>query len=231
MCFACGVAVPEASSFSTPPDNRTRQERAQATRRRLLEVAVSQFAVRAYNDVAVSDIAEQAGVAHGLLFHHFGTKRGLYLEAVREISHRLFDVSPTDRSAPPGTQLRDILRQHFTRVAENEALLLGYVRGSVAMSADPEAWDVLERFRLRMVEWVCGAAGIDPASPAMRLMLRTAGDALDQLSVRWLQQGRQFEVERLVEAMVHVVTGSLAAAQSLDPTLDTGPGIEALSLP
>jgi AcrR family transcriptional regulator len=222
MCFAKGVVVPE-----TP----TRQERAQATRRRLLEVAVSRFAARAYNDVAVSDIAEGAGVAHGLLFHHFGSKRGLYLEAVREISRRLFDVTPTDRSAPPGTQLRDILRQHFTRVAENEELLLGYVRGSVAMSADPEAWDVLEGFRLRMVDWVCAAAGIDPGSAAMRLMLRTAGDALDQLSVRWLQQGRQFEIERMVEAMVNVVIGSLAAARSLDPTLDTGPGIELLSTP
>ena len=227
MCFANRVAVPEAAV----PNNGTRQERAQATRRRILEVAVGQFAVRAYNDVAVSDIAEQTGVAHGLLFHHFGSKRGLYLEAVREISNRLFDVSPTDRSAPPGTQLRDILRQHFTRVAENEDLLLGYVRGSVAMSADPEAWDVLERFRLRMVDWVCGAAGIDPATPAMRLMLRTAGDALDQLSVRWLQQGREFEIERLVEAMVHVVTGSLAAASALDPTLDTARGIAVLSTP
>jgi len=82
-----------------------------------------------------------------------------------------------------------------------------------------------------MVDWVCAAAGIDPGSAAMRLMLRTAGDALDQLSVRWLQQGRQFEIERMVEAMVNVVIGSLAAARSLDPTLDTGPGIELLSTP
>jgi AcrR family transcriptional regulator len=165
------------------------------------------------------------------VFHHFGSKRGLYLEVVREISHRLFDVSPSDPDASPGVQLRDILSQHFSRVAQHEDLLLGYVRGSVAMSADPEAWEVLEGFRLRIVDWVCDAVGIERATPAMRLMLRTAGDALDQLSVRWLQQGRAFEIDRLVEAMVHVVTGSLAAAGALDPTLDTSRGIALLSQP
>jgi AcrR family transcriptional regulator len=215
----------------TVSETSTRQERAQATRRRVLEVAVSQFASRPYNEVPMGDIAEAAGVAHGLVFHHFGSKRGLYLEVVREISHRLFDVVPSDPDASPGAQLRDILNQHFERVAQHEDLLLGYVRGSVAMSADPEAWEVLEGFRLRIVDWVCDAVGIERATPAMRLMLRTAGDALDQLSVRWLQQGREFEIERLVEAMVHVVTGSLAAAGALDSTLDTSRGIELLSRP
>jgi AcrR family transcriptional regulator len=215
----------------TASETSTRQERAQATRRRILEIAVVLFADRPYNEVSAGDIAGRAEVAHGLLYHHFGSKRGLYLEAVREISHRLFDVTPSDPGALAGAQLRDILRQHFARVAEHQDLLLGYVRGSVAMSADPEAWEVLEGFRLRMVDWVCDAVGIERGSPAMRLMLRTAGDALDQLSVRWVQQGRQFEIEPLVEAMVHVVTGSLAAAQSLDPTLDTAPGIQLLSRP
>lgn len=71
----------------------SRQERAAATRQRLIDVAVHQFATKRYNEVAVSGIAEQAGVAHGLMFHHFGNKRGLYLAAVQEISHRLFDCT------------------------------------------------------------------------------------------------------------------------------------------
>src|SRR5205823_2704255 len=81
VCFA----VPMTGAM-TP-----RQERAAATRQRLIDVAVHQFAAKPYNEVAVGEIAEQAGVAHGLLFHHFGNKRGIYLEAVREISHRLFE--------------------------------------------------------------------------------------------------------------------------------------------
>jgi AcrR family transcriptional regulator len=224
MCFAGAVTTADSAAQPAPP----RQARAVATRRRIVEAAVHEFAARPYNDVAAGDIAERAGVAHGLVFHHFGSKRGVYLEAVREISARLFDVVPRDPSAPPGEQLRDVLRQHFARVAEHEDLLLGYVRGSVAMSGDPEAWDVLEGYRQRVVDWVCDAVGVDRDNAAMRIMLRTAGDALDQLSVRWVQQGRRFGIERLVEAMVHVVTGSLAGARALDPGLDLHAGIELL---
>lgn len=207
----------------------TRQERAAATRQRLIEVAVHQFAVKPYNEVAVSDIAEQAGVAHGLTFHHFGNKRGIYLAAVQEISHRLFELHAADPAARPSEQVRDVLRQHFLRMSENEDLLLGYVRGSIAMAADPEAWDALERHRMRMVAWTCEVAGLDPENHALRLTLRTAGDAMDQLSVRWLQQGRGFAVDALVEAMVHVVTGALRAAQALDPTLDIKRAVKTLS--
>ena len=117
----------------------TRQARTAATRQRLIDVAVHQFATKPYNEVWVSEIAGQAGVAHGLMFHHFGNKRGLYLEAVREISRRLFELQPADPEALPSAQLRDVLRQHFQRMSDNEDLLLGYVRGAIAMSAETRA--------------------------------------------------------------------------------------------
>jgi AcrR family transcriptional regulator len=140
----------------------TRQERTAATRQRLIDVAVDQFATKRYNEVAVGDIARQAGVAHGLMFHHFGNKRGLYLAAVQEISRRLFELHAPDPSGRPSVQLRQILRQHFERMAQNQDLLLGYVRGSAAMAADPEAWATLEHYRMGMVEWTCEVAGLDP---------------------------------------------------------------------
>lgn len=207
----------------------TRQARTAATRQRLIDVAVHQFATKPYNEVWVSEIAGQAGVAHGLMFHHFGNKRGLYLEAVREISRRLFELQPADPEALPSVQLRDVLRQHFQRMSDNEDLLLGYVRGAIAMSADPEAWDTLEGHRMEIVAWTCEVAGLDPGNQALQLTLRTAGDAMDQLSVRWLQQGRDFEIDALVEAMVHVVIGTLWAAQTLDPTLDIRHAVTVLS--
>ncbi len=190
-----------------------------------------EFATRPYDEVSAGEIADMAKVAHGLVFRYFGNKRGLYLAVVREVSERLFDVAPSDPSFAPGVQLRDVLRRHFLRVAENEHLLLGYARGAIVMSADPLAWEMLERLRLRLVDWTCDAIGIPRDHPAIRLMMRTAGNALDELSVAWLQQGRQFEVDQVVEAMVHVVTGSLAAAHSLDPNLDIDSGIALLAEP
>ena len=85
----------------------SRQERALQTRRRILDAAVELFSQRGYESVAAGDVAERAGVAHGLVFHHFGNKRGLYLEAVREISDRLFGLPPeVPADGPPGVALR-----------------------------------------------------------------------------------------------------------------------------
>jgi AcrR family transcriptional regulator len=50
-------------------------------RRLLLEAAVRVFARRGYHDCRVGDITEEAGVAHGLLYHYFSSKEEV-LEAV-----------------------------------------------------------------------------------------------------------------------------------------------------
>ena len=50
-------------------------------RRQLLDAAVRVFARKGYHDSRVGDIAEEAGVAHGLLYHYFESKEAL-LEAV-----------------------------------------------------------------------------------------------------------------------------------------------------
>ncbi len=47
----------------------------------LLEAAVRVFARRGYHDCRVGDITEEAGVAHGLLYHYFSSKEEV-LEAV-----------------------------------------------------------------------------------------------------------------------------------------------------
>ena len=50
-------------------------------RRRLLDAAVRVFARKGYHNARVGDIAEEAGVAHGLLYHYFGSKEDV-LETV-----------------------------------------------------------------------------------------------------------------------------------------------------
>ena len=108
-----------------------------------------------------------------------------------------YQLAKYDRDS--AVKLRDVLRQHFQRMSDNQDLLLGYVRGAIAMSADPEAWHALERHRMGIVAWTCEVAGLNPENDALQLTLRTAGDAMDQLSVRWLQQGRNFDIDALVD--------------------------------
>jgi TetR/AcrR family fatty acid metabolism transcriptional regulator len=56
----------------------------EAKRRAILEAAVRVFARRGYHGSRVADIAEEAGVAHGLLYHYFSSKEQVLQTVFRE---------------------------------------------------------------------------------------------------------------------------------------------------
>jgi TetR/AcrR family transcriptional regulator, fatty acid metabolism regulator protein len=77
---------------------------ADAKRRRILDAAVRVFARQGYEASRVGDIATEAGVAYGLVYHYFGSK-DLMLEAVfREQWGRLLAAvalaEETEETAP-----------------------------------------------------------------------------------------------------------------------------------
>jgi TetR/AcrR family fatty acid metabolism transcriptional regulator len=59
----------------------TRAASQEERRRQILEAAVRTFAQKGYHACRVSDIAEQAGVAYGLVYHYFESKEAV-LEAI-----------------------------------------------------------------------------------------------------------------------------------------------------
>ncbi|NMO92425.1 TetR/AcrR family transcriptional regulator [Actinomycetospora sp. TBRC 11914] len=63
-----------------PPGRRLEPD---ARRAEILDAALRIYADRPYADVSTSELAREAGVARGLLNHYFGTKRELYLTALR----------------------------------------------------------------------------------------------------------------------------------------------------
>lgn len=51
----------------------------------ILACAIKLFGERPYSAVSTTELAQEAGVARGLINHYFGTKRDLYLEVVRQM--------------------------------------------------------------------------------------------------------------------------------------------------
>lgn len=93
----------------TSTDGRT--DRAQ----RIADAAVKVFAARGYHDTRVQDIADEAGVAYGLVYHYFGTKEKL-LGAIFDANWAIFaDVVEgiVGSSRGPEDQLRAVLDYVF----------------------------------------------------------------------------------------------------------------------
>ena len=74
---------------------------------RLALTAVKQFGERPFDDVTVGELAAAADVTTGALYHHFGSKLGLYDFVRDDVERRLLDrmegaiaaSAPLDRSA------------------------------------------------------------------------------------------------------------------------------------
>ena len=58
---------------------------------RLVEAALELFGAQGFGPVAVTSIAERAGVTTGSLYHHFGSKAGLYRLVRADVERRVTD--------------------------------------------------------------------------------------------------------------------------------------------
>jgi AcrR family transcriptional regulator len=79
-------------------------------RRVLLDAAVRVFARKGYHTCRVGDIAEEAGVAHGLLYHYFSSKEEVLETIFRETWGDLLDAMRAVEAseAPAREQLRQV---------------------------------------------------------------------------------------------------------------------------
>jgi AcrR family transcriptional regulator len=90
-------------------------------RRQLLDVAVAVFAQEGYHDASMNEMAQAAGVTKPVLYQHFGSKRDLYLEVLREVGDRLRNTvaDATLTAAGPRQQVESGFSAYFTWVADN----------------------------------------------------------------------------------------------------------------
>ena len=76
----------------------------------VIEAAVKLFAGRAYDGVSVDDLVEHLGVHRNSLYKTFGSKRGLYLAALRRsLAEDVAPLAEAARAADSAAQAVDLL--------------------------------------------------------------------------------------------------------------------------
>lgn len=125
----------------------------------LLSVAKIQFAEQGYHGATLSRIATSAGVSKANIFHHFGSKEGLYLAVLRDYCEQL---SPLGRSqslsAPTHTeQLRQFAQLHLGNMLNEQSAVQLFLRELLAKDSlrkEVLANRVLEDSFARLVQMV-----------------------------------------------------------------------------
>ncbi len=83
---------------------------AEDKRRQIVAAAVRVFARKGYHTCRVGDVAEEAGVAHGLIYHYFTSKEELLETIFRDTWSELLEaMGEVERSGQPASeQLRQV---------------------------------------------------------------------------------------------------------------------------
>ena len=99
-------------------------------RTRILDAAIRVFAEHGYHEARVGDIAEDAGVAHGLLYHYFASKddvlRTIFVENWGQLIARFRAVEGADE--PAGEKLEGIAKILLRTWRNDPALVTVMVR-------------------------------------------------------------------------------------------------------
>jgi TetR/AcrR family transcriptional regulator, fatty acid metabolism regulator protein len=186
-------------------------------RRLLLDAAVRVFARKGYHTCRVGDIAEEAGVAHGLLYHYFASKEEVLETVFRENWSDLLEaVKAVEESGEPAReQLRQvaaILLRSWRRDPDLVRVLVREVARSpqvqLRVAEIGEAFEAIERIVRRGQEAGEFRSDLDP-----RLAAVIFYGALEEILTGWvlgqLPDGDD-EVARAERTVVELVCGGLA---------------------
>jgi TetR/AcrR family fatty acid metabolism transcriptional regulator len=197
--------------------NRTNAQAQEEKRRLLLDAAVRVFARKGYHASRVGDIAEEAGVAYGLLYHYFGSKeevlRTVFRETWRELIQTIKSVEQTDD--PPREQLRkvaEILLRSWPRDPDLVRVLVLEVTRSPHLPGEMD--EIVESFAaIQEVVERGQADGSIRADLDARLASYVFYGAVEELLTGWVL-GRlpdsEEDVARAERTLVEIVTGGLA---------------------
>jgi AcrR family transcriptional regulator len=145
-----GRAVPTAPKRATRPKRRIRLDNDER-RAQLLGLARKAFSDRSYDDVSIDDLAREAKISKGLLYHYFPTKRDLYVAGLREIAEDLVGkIAAIPREGAPIDRVRGGIDAYLTHISQHSRAYVSLMRGGIG--SDPEVAEVVESVRKRMLE-------------------------------------------------------------------------------
>ena len=207
------MSVPLSSTALT--DRSIAQEE---RRRQILDAAVRVFARSGYHGSRVGDIAEEAGVAHGLLYHYFSSKeqvlQTIFRENWGELIERFRAVEAADE--PAGEKLEGIAKI-LLRTWRNDPDLVTVMVREVARSPQLQGQveEVREAFAIvqRVIE-EGQAAGVFRRDLDARLASWIVYGGLEEVLTGWvlaqLPDGEE-AVARAERAAIDLALGGLNA--------------------
>jgi TetR/AcrR family transcriptional regulator, cholesterol catabolism regulator len=164
------------------PSRLTEDQRAR--RQRIIDAGLALLERNEYDRIQIKDVAEEAGVALGTLYHYFSSKEHLFAEVLVKWAATL--RSSLARHPPQGLTPREKLTEalHRSVRAFQHQPQLARLIAALELSSDPFATEILERMdQTTSSVYMELLDGVEPRRA--RIIVRTVDAVLDSQLRAW----------------------------------------------
>ncbi|GAA3624550.1 TetR/AcrR family transcriptional regulator [Microbacterium awajiense] len=193
----------------------------------VLDAATRRFSDQGYQAVSIDEIAQEAGVTRGAVYHHFGDKAGV-MRAVAGRAHERIAATVTrhaERHADPAAQLREGCHVFLDAITEGAVARLLLVEAPAALGWD--TWRALDAAasaaELRAVlEILLGPGHFTDA--ATQLLSGGMNEAALWLADRPDDDSARIATHSVLDALISAVLAGQADHSSTEIVPGAGPG-------
>ncbi|MBZ4318691.1 TetR/AcrR family transcriptional regulator [Streptomyces sp. SCA2-4] len=191
-------------------------ERARARRAELIAVGRKLFADTSYDALSMDDIARHAGVAKGLIYYYFSSKRGYYLAIIEDAVAELVERARSTHALPPVERVHHTVDGYLRYARHHQAAYRAIVTGGVGFDADVIA--IRDRVREQLLTAMARAAwGRTDLPPVARTALVGWLAAVEGMTLDWLTRSEPPR-EVVCGLLVRALGDTLRTIEEHEPT-------------
>ena len=160
---------------------------AEDRKKQLVKIGLMMLRTKPIHELSIDDIAGQAGISRGLLFHYFPSKRDYYVAVISAAGRRLLRVTKPDDNLTPEQKLREMLTQFVAFIERRRTAYISFVRG--AAGGDNFAVEVYDETRASLTKRVLTYIGAPEVAdePTSReyLLIHAWLSYTEDLAIEW----------------------------------------------
>ena len=168
----------------------------------LLKIGLERFAHSTYDEISIEEIAEEAGISKGLLYHYFPSKRDYYVAALGRAAAEL--VARIDAAGDDAPQA---FEAYLSFVEEREPAYRALYRGGIGF--DEEVSEIVESCRTHILERIIQHTS--DVTPEVRNALRGFIGYVEASVLDWLEH-RDMPRHCLLESWQVALVATVQAA-------------------
>ncbi|MEV6396633.1 TetR/AcrR family transcriptional regulator [Streptomyces sp. NPDC051907] len=173
------------------------------------------FADTSYDALSMDDIAKHAGVAKGLIYYYFKSKRGYYLAIIEDSVADLVSRAAGDTDLPRVERVHQTIDGYLRYAQHHQAAFRTIVTGGVGFDAQVQS--VRDAVREELIATIAeGAYGRREIPVLARIALLGWLSSVEGIALDWLGH-QELERDTVCALLIRMLRATLSTIEEFEP--------------